>query len=313
MNPAQLQDILERGPRAEDLEVLRACVERHPYSGPLRMMLAKASEEAQDLGRRDALLQAGAHVPSRRALFAYLMGSELLAEARAVHEAVLKAEDVPEEEMVSMVWHDQGDAADAVDADAVVPEAEVSEEASEQEAEAEAPGQREAMISAIASVIEQDVSAWNEEAETDKTAPEDAPTETTDVPEPLPQEGVAIPTVGQVAEPRSLFSQWLQQRARETGFGTPQLAEQGAAALIDAFLAKGDVRIGPIRDSLETTEEWAKQGLVEDPSLVTETMAKLYAQQGQMGRARKAYKLLALKYPEKSVYFAAQLKKLRNS
>ena len=277
------------------------------------MMLAKASEEAQDLGRRDALLQAGAHVPSRRALFAYLMGSELLAEARAVHEAVLKAEDVPEEEMVSMVWHDQGDAADAVDADAVVPEAEVSEEASEQEAEAEAPGQREAMISAIASVIEQDVSAWNEEAETDKTAPEDAPTETTDVPEPLPQEGVAIPTVGQVAEPRSLFSQWLQQRARETGFGTPQLAEQGAAALIDAFLAKGDVRIGPIRDSLETTEEWAKQGLVEDPSLVTETMAKLYAQQGQMGRARKAYKLLALKYPEKSVYFAAQLKKLRNS
>ena len=91
------------------------------------------------------------------------------------------------------------------------------------------------------------------------------------------------------------------------------MAEQGAAALIDAFLAKGDVRIGPIRDSLETTEEWAKQGLVEDPSLVTETMAKLYAQQGQMGRARKAYKLLALKYPEKSVYFAAQLKKLRNS
>ena len=58
---------------------------------------------------------------------------------------------------------------------------------------------------------------------------------------------------------------------------------------------------------------WAKQGLVEDPSLVTETMAKLYAQQGQMGRARKAYKLLALKYPEKSVYFAAQLKKLRNT
>ena len=313
MNPGQLQDILERGPRAEDLEVLRACVERHPYSGPLRMMLAKASEEAQDLGRREALLQAGAHVPSRRALFAYLMGSELLAEARAVHEEVLKAEDVPEEEMVSMVWHDQGDAVDAVDAEAVVRETEVSEEALEQEAETEAPGQREAMISAIASVIEQDVSAWNEEAETDKTAPEDALTETTDVPEPVLQEGVAIPTVGQVAEPRSLFSQWLQQRARETGFGTPQLAEQGAAALIDAFLAKGDVRIGPIRDSLETTEEWAKQGLVEDPSLVTETMAKLYAQQGQMGRARKAYKLLALKYPEKSVYFAAQLKKLRNS
>ena len=313
MNPGQLQDILERGPRAEDLEVLRACVERHPYSGPLRMMLAKASEEAQDLGRREALLQAGAHVPSRRALFAYLMGSELLAEARAVHEEVLKAEDVPEEEMVSMVWHDQGDSADAADAEAVAPETDAPEEVSEPEAETEAPGQREAMISAIASVIEQDVSSWNEESETDDAAPEDAPTETADRPATAPQEGVAIPTVGKVAEPQSLFSQWLQQRARETGFGQPSLAEQGAGALIDAFLARGDVRIGPVRESLESTEKWAAQGLVEDASLVTETMAKLYAQQGQIGRARKAYKLLALKYPEKSVYFAAQLKKLRNS
>ena len=316
MNPGQFQEILERGPRAEDLELLRACVERHPYSGPLRMMLAKASEEASDLNRREDLLKAGAHVPSRRALFVYLMGPALVAEARAVHEEVLQAEDVSEEEVVGMVWHDQGVALDAAEEDAaedaVDPEG-GAPDMSEQETEEDAPGQREAMISAIASVIEQDVSAWNEEAETDKTAPEDAPTETADRPEPSPQEGVAIPRVGQVAEPKSVFGQWLQQRARETGFGTPQLAEQGAAALIDAFLAKGDVRIGPIRDSLETTEEWAKQGLVEDPSLVTETMAKLYAQQGQMGRARKAYKLLALKYPEKSVYFAAQLKKLRNS
>ena len=312
MNPGQLQDILERGPRAEDLELLRACVARHPYSGPLRMMLAKASEEAQDLDRREALLQAGAHVPSRRALFAYLMGPELVAEARAIHEEVLNIEDVAEEEMVSMVWHDQAETEDKEDAEVVAPEV-AAPEIPEQEAEVDAPGQREAMISAIASVIEKDVSAWNEEAEADKAASEDAPTEVTDHAASSSNEGVAIPNVGQVAEPQSLFSQWLQQRARETGFGTPQLAEQGAAALIDAFLAKGDVRIGPIRDSLETTEEWAKQGLVEDPSLVTETMAKLYAQQGQMGRARKAYKLLALKYPEKSVYFAAQLKKLRNS
>ena len=187
MNPGQLQDILERGPRAEDLEVLRACVERHPYSGPLRMMLAKASEEAQDLGRREALLQAGAHVPSRRALFAYLMGSELLAEARAVHEEVLKAEDVPEEEMVSMVWHDQGDSADAADAEAVASEADAPEEVSEQEAEVEAPGQREAMISAIASVIEQDVSAWNEEAETDEDSARRRPDRDHRCPAPAPR------------------------------------------------------------------------------------------------------------------------------
>ena len=66
------------------MDELRECVKRYPYSGPLRMMLAKASELAQDMERRDDLLRAGAHVSSRRALFAYLMGPALVAEARAV-------------------------------------------------------------------------------------------------------------------------------------------------------------------------------------------------------------------------------------
>ena len=65
-----------------------------------------------------------------------------------------------------------------------------------------------------------------------------------------------------------------------------------------------------VRDVNSPVEEWASKGLEYDPSLVTETMAKLYASQGQIGRARKAFKMLALKYPEKSVYFASQLKKL---
>ena len=86
--------------------------------------------------------------------------------------------------------------------------------------------------------------------------------------------------------------------------------ERGAAAIIDAFLQKKNPRIGAPRDVGESVEEWASQGLLEDESIVTETMAKLYAQQGQMKKARKAFKLLALKYPDKSVYFAAQLKKI---
>jgi hypothetical protein len=299
MDSAQLQSWLKNGPAAGDVEVLREFVKRYPYAGPLRMMLAKASEGAQNLERRDHLLQAGAHVPSRRALFAYLTGPALVEAARAVHVEIESAPEVSEEELVGLVWHGQDDPApqpmpetEATDLDAPSPEAD----------------SRESMVAAIASVIEKDVQAWASEAEA-AASPDAGPS----VDEPSQRAGVAVPVVGTTPRPSSLFGQWLAQRARETGFGSPQLAEKGAAALIDAFLAKGDVKIGPVRDSLETTEEWAKQGLVEDPSLVTETMAKLYAQQGQIGRARKAYKLLALKYPEKSVYFAAQLKMLRNS
>ena len=303
MTPKQLQTWLEKGPQPEDLEALKSVVAKYPYSGPLRMMLAKASELASDLDRRDDLLRAGAHVPSRRALFAYMMGPSLLAEARAIHDEIETSEEVSEEALVQMVWHSKGqDSEDQVEAPADATETPDAQDPPMEE-------QREAMVAAIASVIERDVQTWTEQDE-----PKEPPTpEPESAPDASASHGVAVVPVDGRAQPQSLFGQWLQQRASETGFGQPELAERGAAALIDAFLAKGDVRIGPVRESHESTEEWAKQSLVEDASLVTETMAKLYAQQGQMGRARKAYKLLALKYPEKSVYFAAQLKKLRNS
>jgi len=83
------------------------------------------------------------------------------------------------------------------------------------------------------------------------------------------------------------------------------------AALIDLFIRNEPV-ISPVQGDVErpAIKELAKESLVEDTSLITETMARIYAAQGQLGRARRAYKLLALKYPEKSVYFAAQSKKL---
>ena len=301
MNPKQLQTWLEHGPKPEDLEALRSVVAKHPHSGPLRMLLAKSSELASDLDRRNDLLRAGAHTPSRRALFAYMMGPSLLAEARAVHEEIVNSADVSEADLVSMVWHTNEQASG-------VQKAHDSDDPPKEEA-----GQREAMVAAIASVIERDVQTWNDHVQTEEPSSPAVEPEPETATNESASEGVTMVPVNGQAQPQSLFGQWLKQRASETGFGQPQLAEQGAAALIDAFLAKGDVRIGPVRESHESTEEWAKQSLVEDASLVTETMAKLYAQQGQMGRARKAYKLLALKYPEKSVYFAAQLKKLRNS
>ena len=287
MTHKTMEDWMRCEVSGEDLDALKELVARYPYAGPLRMMLAKAAERAGDLERRELLLRAGAHVSSRSAMLAYFLGPALVEEAQAVHAEVERMEEVTEQDLVELVWHDQ--TSDSAEEESPAPDP--VEESPD-------PLPRENMVTAIASVIESEVSAWVEE---------DEPAE------PTKREGVEVPGLALEAAPQSLFGRWLKQRAQETGFGGQREVEQGAAALIDAFLAKGDVRLGPVRDTLQTTEDWAKQGLVEDPSLVTETMAKLYAAQGQMGRARKAYKLLALKYPEKSVYFAAQLKKLRNS
>ena len=58
-----------------------------------------------------------------------------------------------------------------------------------------------------------------------------------------------------------------------------------------------------------------KEGLVfEEPEegfdLCTETLAGIYAEQGYISEAKQIYSKLSLRYPEKSVYFAALIEKI---
>jgi hypothetical protein len=57
----------------------------------------------------------------------------------------------------------------------------------------------------------------------------------------------------------------------------------------------------------------AKESLLENEHLVTETLAKIYALQGNIGKAIRAYQILSLKFPQKSVYFATLIQKLKNN
>ena len=45
--------------------------------------------------------------------------------------------------------------------------------------------------------------------------------------------------------------------------------------------------------------------------LMTETLAKLLVKQKKYKKAISAYKILSLKYPEKNVFFAGQIQKLK--
>ena len=57
----------------------------------------------------------------------------------------------------------------------------------------------------------------------------------------------------------------------------------------------------------------AKESLIENEHLVTETLAKIYALQGSVNKAVRAYEILSLKFPQKSAYFASLIQKLKNN
>lgn len=57
--------------------------------------------------------------------------------------------------------------------------------------------------------------------------------------------------------------------------------------------------------------QMARESLVENNSLMTETLAKVYLEQGHYEKAITAYEILSLKYPQKSGLFADQIKAIK--
>jgi hypothetical protein len=287
MNIEKLNELIEL--KGDNLAMMRddiaELVIKYPYSGPFRMLLAKASKEAGHLDSRKDLLAAAAHCSSRKALFDVMFAESFVEQAKEIHEIIEAADEVSEDEVVALIWHPE----DPTE--------------TENQLDPEEVKVREDVIEAIASTLEGE-NVIGEEKKLKKKSEEKNSQNFED----------EEPQIRELGSANSVFGKWLSERAKATDFGELKKAEaqveRGATAIIDAFLKKSNPTIGEIRDVDSPVGEWARKGLAEDPSLVTETMAKLYAKQGQIGRARKAFKMLALKYPDKSVYFAAQLKKL---
>ena len=58
----------------------------------------------------------------------------------------------------------------------------------------------------------------------------------------------------------------------------------------------------------DNKENLSSQITYTSEALMTETLAKVYLQQNNYQKALQAYKILSLKYPEKSGFFADQIR-----
>ena len=83
--------------------------------------------------------------------------------------------------------------------------------------------------------------------------------------------------------------------------------------IIDKIIESDPGRIKLGTNKFFTPAVDAKQSLLENEHLVTETLAKIYALQGNISKAIRAYEILSLKFPQKSVYFATLIQKLKTN
>ena len=127
---------------------------------------------------------------------------------------------------------------------------------------------------------------------------------------------------------QKIISNYLNQAETESfipveGYILPNTSEKhpdiAGDSLIDKFLKSGNTSLKSKISNDETVENHLnpeEKSAIESDDLITETLAAIYLRQKKYEKAQKAYEKLSLKYPEKSIYFASQIKeieKLKNN
>ncbi len=121
------------------------------------------------------------------------------------------------------------------------------------------------------------------------------------------------------------FSEWLQltslkgvrkqektelkDSSKDQGEEEVGIARKQKFDLIDKFI-EDNPRIGAIGDSAEEIDIRSSTKM-DKKALMTETLAQVYLEQKKYKKAIQAYKILSLKYPEKSGFFADRIKAVK--
>jgi len=111
----------------------------------------------------------------------------------------------------------------------------------------------------------------------------------------------------QLTSQKTIRSKELEESPKQEGFELETtILKEKKFELIDKFIAERP-KIVPNEDqSLKVDVKKASK--IDANELMTETLAKVYLEQKKYKKAVQAYRILSLKYPEKSGFFADRIK-----
>lgn len=256
---------------SESIPQLREIVKHYPYFQAVQMMLAKNLRSENHIDQLNQLQLAAVMVPDRKVFHDYLNDKKPVQQASEAEVAM-------------------------VDEPIVI---DLPKETAEEVLEEPESAERTDLYDLIPEPIVYQL-------------------ETADLPEL--ETTTVEPEIDEISEDAELsFSQWLEYTEKEK---TDAIADkkpglkvkrkekpESNVALIDHFLQQQSSN-PPKRAEFFNPQKVAAKSQEEDFTVVSETLAKIYAQQEKYDLATQAYNALSLKYPEKSVYFAARLKEI---
>lgn len=319
-------------PQAGDLTGARELTELFPWFHTAHLVLLKALKESSDIKFDSQLRSSALYVADRERLYQYLFmeqgtvsrpvtdkevtAREIIAEAEASKEEHLHAADTSQqpvtdqtatrsrEELLAEI-RSRLEEIEQTTGETLKPEYEDAKTD-----HAQIPGDTPADLATDESVTDK------VEVTDDSLMPEPGGVQPEEVQTPEDVFEIEAATVTETSLITSAGEEIpdddLLELASPDDFTVVQEAEPLTEAdLIDRFIA-----ISP-RISRMTSQEQgpavdlSEESSHEDGSFITETLARIYVNQGYYSKAINIYEKLTLKYPEKSAYFASRIEKIK--